>query len=52
MDRPKDAYEAIDMIEDRVREIQILCDEFGLDPVQWLAEYCEELDAVPQRGVV
>lgn len=36
VERPVDRYAALSRIEQLVREIQIICDEFDLDPVQWL----------------
>lgn len=34
--RPADRTEALLRIEAAVREIEIICDEFGMDPAQWL----------------
>jgi len=34
--RPKDRIEALLRIEAAVREIEMICDEFGMDPAQWL----------------
>lgn len=34
--RPADRTEALLRIESAVREIEIICDEFDMDPAQWL----------------
>lgn len=36
MQRPHDADCARSRIEAAVREVQIICDEFGFDPYEWL----------------
>lgn len=40
--RPADRCAALDRIEQLVREIQIVCDEFNFDPAEWLERTMNE----------
>ena len=38
IERPKDFDAALERIDAACREVQILCDEFGIDPYEYLAD--------------
>ena len=45
--RPHDADDAKERIKAAVREIQIICDEFGFDPCEWLNDDTAQGDRPP-----
>jgi hypothetical protein len=46
---PKGHDAAIARIERHVRSIEMICDEFGYDPTQWLAEQPEPSDSANEQ---